>query len=150
MQREMRAARPEDAAAVGELVRAAYSKYVGRIGKEPAPMLEDYAALVRAGEVWVSAEGGEVLGVLVMRPAEHHLFVDNVAVAPRHQGRGLGRELLVFAEERAEREGLPEVRLYTNEKMHENLAVYAKLGFEETGRGVDGGYRRMFMRKRLS
>jgi hypothetical protein len=35
-------------------------------------------------------------------------------------------------------------------KMHENLAVYAKLGFEETGRGVDGGYRRVFMRKRPS
>jgi ribosomal protein S18 acetylase RimI-like enzyme len=146
----MRAARPEDDAAVGELVRAAYSKYVGRMGKEPAPMLEDYAARIRAGEVWVLAEGGEVLGVLVMRPADDHLFVDNVAVAPGHQGRGLGRELLAFAEERAEREGLPEVRLYTNEKMHENLAVYAKLGFEETGRGVDGGYRRVFMRKRLS
>ena len=150
MPREMRAARPEDDAVVGELVRAAYSKYVGRMGKEPAPMLEDYAALIRAGEVWVLAEGGEVLGVLVMRPADDHLFVDNVAVAPGHQGRGLGRELLAFAEERAEREGLPEVRLYTNEKMHENLAVYAKLGFEETGRGADGGYRRVFMRKRLS
>ena len=150
MPREMRAARPEDDAAVGELVRAAYSKYVGRMGKEPAPMREDYAALIRAGEVWVLAEGGEVLGVLVMRSADDHLFVDNVAVAPGHQGRGLGRELLAFTEERAEREGLPEVRLYTNEKMHENLAVYAKLGFEETGRGVDGGYRRVFMRKRLS
>ena len=135
---------------VRDLVRMAYSMYVERIGKEPAPMLEDYDALIRAGEVWVWDEGGEVLGVLVMRPADDHLFVDNVAVAPRHQGRGLGRELLVFAEERAEREGLPEIRLYTNEKMHENLAVYAKLGFEETGRGVDGGYRRMFMRKRLS
>ena len=149
MPREMRAARPEDDAAVGDLVRAAYSKYVGRMGKEPAPMLEDYAALIRAGEVWVLAEGGEVLGVLVMRPADDHLFVDNVAVAPGHQGRGLGRELVAFAEERAEREGLPEVRLYTNEKMHENLAVYARLGFEETERKIDGGYRRVFMRKRL-
>jgi len=147
--REMRAARPEDDAVVGELVRAAYSKYVGRMGKEPAPMLEDYAALIRAGEVWVLAEGGEVLGVLVMRPADDHLFVDNVAVAPGHQGRGLGRELVAFAEERAEREGLPEVRLYTNEKMHENLAVYARLGFEETERKIDGAYRRVFMRKRL-
>ncbi len=146
---EMRAARPEDIVAVGELVRAAYSKYVGSIGKEPAPMLEDYAALIRAGEVWVLAEGEGVLGVLVMRPAEDHLFVDNVAVPPGHQGRGLGRELMAFAEERAKREGLPEVRLYTNEKMHENLAVYGKLGFEETGRRLDGGYRRIFMRKRL-
>ena len=135
---------------VRDPVRMAYSKYVERIGKEPAPMLEDYDALIRAGEVWVWDEGGEVLGVLVIRPAYDHLFVDNVAVAPRHQGRGLGRELLAFAEERAEREGLPEVRLYTNEKMHENLAVYAKLSFEEAGRGVAGGYRRVFMRKRLS
>jgi ribosomal protein S18 acetylase RimI-like enzyme len=148
--RSIRPAERGDAAVVRDLVRMAYSMYVERIGKEPAPMLEDYDALIRAGEVWVWDEGGEVLGVLVMRPADDHLFVDNVAVAPRHQGRGLGRELLVFAEERAEREGLPEIRLYTNEKMHENLAVYAKLGFEETGRGVDGGYRRMFMRKRLS
>ena len=134
---------------VRDLVRMAYSKYVERIGKEPAPMLEDHDALIRAGEVWVWDEGGEVLGLLVMRPADDHLFVDNVAVAPGHQGRGLGRELLAFAEERAEREGLPEVRLYTNEKMHENLAVYARLGFEETGRKIDGGYRRVFMRKRL-
>ena len=134
---------------VRDLVRMAYSKYVERIGKEPAPMLEDYDALIRAGEVWVWDEGGEVLGVLVIRPAYDHLFVDNVAVAPGHQGRGLGRELLAFAEERAEREGLPEVRLYTNEKMHENLALYAKLGFEKIGRSLDGGYRRVFMRKRL-
>ena len=146
----VRPARPEEATAVGELVRASYAKYVERIGREPAPMLEDHAALVRAGEVWVSAEAEEVLGVLVMRTAEDHLFVENVAVAPGHQGRGFGRELVAFAEERARKAGLPEIRLYTNEKMHENLAFYAKLGFEETERRLDGGYRRVFMRKRLS
>jgi ribosomal protein S18 acetylase RimI-like enzyme len=149
--KSVRPAEPEDAAAVGDLVRASYSKYVERIGKEPAPMLEDYAALIRAGEVWVMAgeAGGEVLGVLVMRPAGDHLFVDNVAVAPGHQGRGLGRELVAFAEERAQGAGLAEIRLYTNEEMRENLAVYGKLGFEETGRRLDGGYRRVFMRKWL-
>ena len=148
-QKSVRPAEPEEAAAVGDLVRASYSKYVERIGREPAPMLEDYAALIRAGEVWVLAEGGEVLGVLVMRPAEDHLFVDNVAVAPGHQGRGLGRELVAFAEEKAAEHGIPEIRLNTNERMHENLDIYARLGFEETGRGLDGGYRRVFMRKRL-
>jgi len=147
--RSIRPAEPEDAAVVRDLVRAAYSKYVERIGKEPAPILEDYDALIRAGEVWVLDEGGDVLGLLVIRPAEDHMFLDNVAVAPGHQGRGLGRELVAFAEEQAIAYGLSEVRLYTNEEMHENLAVYARLGFEESGRGVDGGYRRVFMRKRL-
>jgi ribosomal protein S18 acetylase RimI-like enzyme len=147
--RSVRPAGPEDAAAIRDLVRASYARYIERIGKEPAPMLEDYAALIGAGEVWVSVEGEEVLGVLVMRPAEDHLFVDNVAVAPDHQGKGLGRELMTFAEARARKDGQPEIRLYTNEKMRENVAFYAKLGFEETGRRLDGGYRRVFMRKRL-
>ena len=150
MARSIRPAGPEDAAAIGDLVRASYAKYVERIGKEPAPMLEDYAALTGAGEVWASVEGEEVLGVLVMRPAEDHLFVGNVAVAPDHQGEGLGRELMAFAEAGARKNGLPEIRLYTNEKMRENVAIYAKLGFEETERKLDGGYRRVFMRKRLA
>ena len=148
-EKSVRPAKPEEAAAVGDLVRASYSKYVERLGREPAPMLEDYAALLRAGEVWVLAEGGEVLGVLVIRSAEDHMFLSNVAVAPGHQGRGLGRELVAFAEKQATAYGLPEVRLYTSEKIRENLAVYARLGFEETGRGPDGGYRRVFMRRRL-
>jgi GNAT superfamily N-acetyltransferase len=99
--RSIRPAERADAAVVRDLVRSAYSKYVERIGKEPAPMLEDYDALIRAGEVWVWDEGGDVLGLLVMRPAEDHLYVGNVAVAPGHQGRGLGRQLVAFAEERA-------------------------------------------------
>lgn len=149
MVERVRPARFEDAAAVGELVWASYSKYVERMNKQPAPMLEDYAALIRAGEVWVLAEGKELLGVLVLRSAEDHLFVDNVAVTPEHQGRGLGYKLIAFAEKRAVRKGLPEIRLYTNEKMWENLAFYKKLGFEETERRLDGGYQRVFMRKQL-
>lgn len=147
---DIRSANSADTSAVRDLVRASYSKYVERIGKEPAPMLDDHASLIAAGEVWVAVEDGEVLGVSVMRPLEEHLFVDNVAVRPDQQGRGLGRELMTFAEEEAKRNGLREIRLYTNEKMFENLAVYEKLGFEETERRLDSGYQRVFMRKRFS
>jgi ribosomal protein S18 acetylase RimI-like enzyme len=135
--------------AVSELARASYSKYIERLGKKPAPMLEDYNVLIEAGGVWILAESEEAIGVLAMRPAEGHLFVDNVAIAPEHQGKGLGRELISFAEDRAKSYGLPEICLYTNEKMLEKLAVYRRLGFEETGRKLDAGYRRVFMRKRL-
>ncbi|HZG62375.1 MAG TPA: hypothetical protein VEY13_02525, partial [Rubrobacteraceae bacterium] len=65
MAQTVRTARPEDTAVIGDLVQASYSKYAERIGKEPAPMLEDYAALIEACEVWVLVEGEEVLGVLV-------------------------------------------------------------------------------------
>jgi ribosomal protein S18 acetylase RimI-like enzyme len=146
---DVRIARPEEAPAIRDLARAAYSKYVERIGKEPAPMLDDYSRLVAAGDVWVARVGEVLVGLLVMRAQDGHLLVENVAVAPDRQGEGLGRRLMAFAEEQAARRGLREVRLYTNEKMSENVSFYTDLGYEETGRGLDGGYRRVFMRKRI-
>jgi ribosomal protein S18 acetylase RimI-like enzyme len=145
----IRPATIQEAGAVTECVREAYAKYVGRIGKEPAPMLVNYEAAILAGEAWVLVEGDETTGVLVMRPENDHLFVETVAVRPDSQGSGLGRRLMAFVEETARARGLYEIRLYTNETMEENLPFYRSLGFEETGRRLDEGYRRVFMKKRL-
>jgi ribosomal protein S18 acetylase RimI-like enzyme len=145
----IRPAEIQEAGAVTMLVREAYAKYVGRIGREPAPMLVDYEAAILAGEAWVLVEGDETSGVLVMRPENDHLFVETVAVRPDRQGSGLGRRLMAFVEEAARDRGLREIQLYTNEKMEENLPFYRSLGFEETGRRFDEGYRRVFMKKRL-
>jgi ribosomal protein S18 acetylase RimI-like enzyme len=145
----IRPAEIQEAGAVTMLVREAYAKYVGRIGREPAPMLVDYEAAILAGETWVLVEGDETSGVLVMRPENDHLFVETVAVRPDRQGSGLGRRLMAFVEEAARDRGLREIQLYTNEKMEENLPFYRSLGFGETGRRFDEGYRRVFMKKRL-
>jgi ribosomal protein S18 acetylase RimI-like enzyme len=145
----IRPAEIQEAGAVTMLVREAYAKYVGRIGREPAPMLVDYEAAIMARETWVLVEGDETSGVLVMRPENDHLFVETVAVRPDRQGSGLGRRLMAFVEEAARDRGLREIQLYTNEKMEENLPFYRSLGFEETGRRFDEGYRRVFMKKRL-
>lgn len=142
-------AAPGDAPAVAACVRAAYARYVERIGREPAPMTADYGRLIAAGEVWVIPAGEGVAGVLVLRPQPPALLVENVAVAPLHQGRGVGRALMAFAEERARAEGLAEVVLYTNERMTENLRFYPALGFTETGRATQDGFARVFYRKAL-
>ncbi|MGH9174573.1 MAG: GNAT family N-acetyltransferase, partial [Vicinamibacterales bacterium] len=89
----------------------------------------------------------DVRGVLAIEPADQHLFVENVAVHPRHQGAGLGRRLMQFAEDRARAEHLSEIRLYTHERMTENITYYGKLGFDETDRRTEDGYQRVYMRK---
>jgi ribosomal protein S18 acetylase RimI-like enzyme len=91
-----------------------------------------------------------LLAVLVMRRVEHAVFIENVAVRPSHQGQGLGRRLMAFAEDAARAAGLTELRLYTNELMVENIAFYSRLGYVETGRRLDAGFRRVFMRKTLA
>jgi hypothetical protein len=56
---------------------------------------------------------------------------------------------MALAEERARSLRLPEVRLYTNEAMTENLAYYPRHGYTETHRGQQDGFHRVFFRKRL-
>jgi GNAT superfamily N-acetyltransferase len=147
---EIRRAGSGDVEAVTAVVRDAYLRYVSRIGREPAPMGADYAALVAAELVWIAVVGDEVIGVLVLRPGTGAMLLENVAVAPAWQRRGVGRALIGFAEDRARAVGAQEVTLYTNELMTENLALYPALGYEETGRRSEAGFRRVFFRKALA
>ncbi|HZH52806.1 MAG TPA: GNAT family N-acetyltransferase [Microvirga sp.] len=144
----IRSATPTDLREIEAVVRAAYSPYVARIGKEPGPMLDDYASLVDQGRVHVLDDGG-VAGVLVLIPEREAMLLDNVAVRPEAQGKGYGRRLLAFAEDEARRHGLSRVRLYTHVLMVENLGLYSSLGYVETHRGEQNGYARVFMEKSL-
>jgi ribosomal protein S18 acetylase RimI-like enzyme len=146
----IRAATAADVSVIGQIVEQAYRHYIPRVGKPPGPMLDDYAARVLEGVVWVIAEGSAVAGIIVLLPRPEYLLLDNIAVAPARQGSGLGRRLLAFAEAEAVRRGYREIRLYTHRTMTENQRLYAAIGYEETGRGTEAGYDRVFMRKRLA
>ena len=146
----IRRAVPGDRDAVEAIVAGAYSPYVARIGKPPGPMLDDYAALIAEGAVSVLGEArGDIAALIVLLSRPDHLLLDNIAVRPERQGQGLGRRLIEFAESEARRLGHYELRLYTHEKMVENIALYRRGGFIETGRGHEAGYDRVFMTKHI-
>ena len=146
---ELRRAGVPDADDLKRIVRAAYQKYVARIGREPAPMLADYTRVVSEARVWIAELAGRPVGLLVTRPQADHLLVENIAVAPTEQGRGVGARLLERAELDAVEAQRSEIRLYTNEAMTENLAYYARHGYVELHRATEDGYRRVFLGKHL-
>lgn len=146
---EIRRAAPSELEDVRRIVDAAYAVYLPRMDRPPGPMLDDYAARIAAGEAFVADRDGAVAGVLILLDRPDHLLLDNVAVAPAAQGTGLGRRLVSFAEAEAARRGHAEIRLYTHVAMIANVAYYESLGWEETHRAEQDGYRRIFMRKRL-
>jgi ribosomal protein S18 acetylase RimI-like enzyme len=138
---KLRRAVPGDAEAVRALTRQAYTKWVPLIGREPKPMLADYVAAIKIDRIDL-AHVGETLAGLIETVAEpDHLLIENVAVSPAFQRRGIGRTLMAHAECLAATLGHGELRLYTNKRFTENVALYLKLGYridreEELPHGV--------------
>lgn len=132
------------------LVRAAYAKWVPLIGREPKPMTADYDKAVREHLVFVVEAPGRLDAAIELIPAPDHLLVENVAVAPTAQGRGLGTQLMDVAERIARDLGLKEMRLYTNAKFAENIALYERLGYAISERAaIPSGGEVVWMSKRL-
>ncbi len=144
----IRRASIEDVKAIEKCARAAYARYVDRMGREPAPMVADFENHVLNGQIHVLVDGeARILGYVVFYARENHVHLENVAINPEIAGAGLGRKLIAFVEGQARQGGYDAVELYTNEKMTENLKMYPKLGYVETERKTEDGFDRVFYRK---
>ena len=126
----LRTATPADAAAIRALTRDAYAKWVPLIGREPKPMGADYAAALARHRFELLCQGEDIVALIELIPGPDHLLIENVAVAPGFQHRGLGRRLLAHAEALTRAAGHAEIRLYTNAKFVENLRLYESLGYQ--------------------
>jgi GNAT superfamily N-acetyltransferase len=126
---ELRQATPADAAAIRQLTRAAYAKWVPLSGREPKPMTADYDAAVHIHRFDLLYLEGDLAALIETVDEGDVLLVENVAVAPARQGRGLGTRMLALADEMARSQGKRRVRLYTNKLWAENIRLYLKLGY---------------------
>jgi ribosomal protein S18 acetylase RimI-like enzyme len=127
---ELRQAKATDAAAIRELTRQAYAKWVPLIGREPKPMTADYEAAIAGHRFDLMYIDGTLAALIETIREADHLLVENVAVSPPFQGRGLGRRLMAHAETLARELGFDTIRLYTNQRFAENIGLYHRLGYE--------------------
>jgi ribosomal protein S18 acetylase RimI-like enzyme len=146
----MRKAVEADLAEVQAIVAESFELYIPQMGRKPAPMTADHAGLVRAGQVWIAVQDGQIRGLIVLVPADDHLYLDTIAVRPGAQGTGVGSQLLELAEREATRLRLPAITLCTNELMTENLAYYPRRGYRQTHRVEESGFRRVYFRKEMT
>ncbi|SDR53036.1 Acetyltransferase (GNAT) family protein [Rhizobiales bacterium GAS113] len=126
---ELRCAHPQDAGMIRDFVRAAYAKWVPAIGREPLPMTADYERAVQEHQIDILYIDGRMLGLIETMLRSDHLWIENIAVKPDSQGKGLGRQLLAHAERKAAEAGCAEIRLQTNAAFETNVALYERVGY---------------------
>jgi GNAT superfamily N-acetyltransferase len=128
----LRPATPDDLPAIAsvqrESARAAFAHIgpVERLSTGP----ETWApALASADTALVAEDGGEVVGFAFTRGCELRVFYTH----PRVWGRGFGRALLEAAEAAIREAGCDEAFVYTEERNHRPLRVYAAAGWAPDG-----------------
>ena len=151
LQPKIRRAGPPDADAVRRLVREAYAQWVPLIGREPMPMQADYDKAVRDHEIDLVHAGGELVALIEMIVLPDQLYIENIAVSPRRQRKGLGRFLLSHAERKARDAGLPKLGLLTNQAFASNVRLYQSVGYRiDRTELFSNGSTAVYMSKRLA
>jgi GNAT superfamily N-acetyltransferase len=148
---ELRRGERSDVDAIRRLVREAYAKWIPLIGREPKPMTADYHAAIEAHRFDLAHLDGALVGLIETVDEGEVLLVENVAIAPDFQGRGLGSRLLTHADGLARSLGRERLRLYTNKRFTENIRLYLRLGYAaESEEDVGQGTIRVHMSKTLA
>src|SRR6478752_3385098 len=90
-----RLALPSECPDADRVLRAAFTPYMHRLGREiPPDYYKGLPASIDRGDVFVADEGGRIVGVAATERRETGLYLDRLAVDPAKQGAGLGSFLL--------------------------------------------------------
>ena len=111
-------------------IRQAYAQWIPILGREPMPMQVDYHRAIEAHEIDLWYAGDDLVALIETISYPDHLFIENIAVAPERQRRGLGRYLLSHAEQKARTANLARLALLTAGAFEANVRLYQSVGFE--------------------
>jgi putative acetyltransferase len=123
------------------MVRQLFEEYWQSFGFTPC--FQNFAAEVAglpgyyappAGRLALAIDGGDPAGCIALRPVDHwRAEAKRLYVRPAFRGQGAGLALLQWAIGEARTAGYREMVGDTMPVMQRALAMYARLGFEQTG-----------------
>ena len=142
------------------LARAAFRPFAPRFGTYSPLTGLDFDRLIAERAVHVLDDEAEPaadppgprgpVALMVARPGERVLTIALVAVHPDRQGRGLGRALVAYGEALARLSGLRRVELTVEQVLWEQVARYARLGYQPVDERETDGVVRLILRKDIA
>jgi len=145
-----REATKQDSAWLMICTQQAYSVYIPVLGRKPIPMTLDYDAAIDDYDIWIAEREEKHIGLLMLQHEKAHMLIYSIAVLPEYAGQGVGKQILAHAEKIALANGFNLLRLYTNERMERNLAIYRRFGFVDSHKTIFQGSNVIHLKKSLS
>lgn len=135
MSEVVRAVGDEDLPVLREIERAAGERYrefgLDQVADDEPASIEVLAEYASGGRAWVAEDAdGAPVGYILVDAVDGGAHIEQVSVAPDHQGQGLGRALVERAARWADDQGMEALTLTTFEHIPWNRPLYEHLGFQ--------------------
>jgi GNAT superfamily N-acetyltransferase len=130
----VRHSRPDDGPALQDIERTAGERFrtvdMGWVADDEPPSLDDLTVYAQAGRGWVAVDAADrPVGYVVVEVVDGNAHIEQVTVAPDHQGGGVGRALIDHVVLWARDRGSPAITLTTFTDVPWNRPLYEHLGF---------------------
>jgi ribosomal protein S18 acetylase RimI-like enzyme len=137
----MRAAVAADVQALVAVINSAYRVEADFVTGDRIDADEVFALMADPGGGFIIQDGAggagdtmlDVLGVVYVRALPPDGYLGPLAVAPAHQNRGAGRQLVAEAERRCRAAGCRRIELTVATPRTELVEYYAALGYQAVG-----------------
>ena len=133
----------EEAPAVLAVMLAAFAQYRGTLVPESSAFKETpdtvRAKIARGGAV-VAERDGRILATTLYEPEDDSLYIGRLAVLPEARRAGLAAVLIDAVEAIARARSIPRLTLSVRLALADNIRLFTRLGFRETGREAHPGF----------
>ncbi len=146
----IRIAKSEEISSILELTRAC-AEYMIANGiyqwNDTYPSREAFESDIVKNELYVFEQENEIIGTIVISDfmdeeyktinwisnTNKNIYIHRLAVHPLHQGKGIAKKLMDFAENYARKNNYESIRLDTFSKNERNQKIYRKRGYKQLG-----------------
>ncbi|MAH42422.1 hypothetical protein CL614_01705 [archaeon] len=130
----IRKAKQSDLKEIAKILKTEYKKTFKETwsDKGAIKVIRDY---FHTNNIFVHLQEKIITGFIITRPVSWHdglrYIVEEIAVSSKYQGKGIGRELIEYAENIARKKGAVKIELFAGTKS-KAFKIYKKFGFKES------------------
>jgi ribosomal protein S18 acetylase RimI-like enzyme len=128
----LRDATNADLPTVLAVLQAAFAEYRGRLDPPSGvhqETVESLRAQMTSACIVLALLDDTVVGCVLYRPENDHVYLGRLAVLPAYRNRGIATALTAAVEQRARARGIPRVRLGVRVALPHLRAWYERLGY---------------------
>jgi N-acetylglutamate synthase-like GNAT family acetyltransferase len=130
---EIRLARADDVASIGQVLHASFVEYESLYTPEGfAATAQQVLKRMQEGPVWVAISEGRVVGTVAALMKGKSLYMRGMAVQPMARGLGVARRMLAQVEQRAREKQATRIFLSTTPFLTAAIELYGRAGFQRT------------------